>query len=229
MCGRYTLTVDEAVVLERFDLQSSLAQHRPRFNIAPTQMAPVVLNETPRQLSVARWGLIPGWAKDAGIGARLINARAETLPEKPAFRAAFKRRRCLVVADGFYEWRKDGATRTPLFIRLKSGEPFALAGLWDVWQPPEGEPVRSFTIITTGPNELVATIHNRMPAILTREAERAWLDESAGPLELMAMLRPFDPQQMEAWAVSRRVNTPANDDAGLIAPSRYNMPHPVHP
>lgn len=229
MCGRYTLTVDEAVVLERFDLQSSLAQHRPRFNIAPTQIAPVVLNETPRQLSVARWGLIPGWAKDAGIGARLINARAETLPEKPAFRAAFKRRRCLVVADGFYEWRKDGATRTPLFIRLKSGEPFALAGLWDVWQPPEGEPARSFTVITTEPNELVATIHNRMPAILTREAERAWLDESAGPLELMAMLRPFDPQQMEAWDVSRRVNTPANDDAGLIAPSRYNMPHPARP
>ena len=219
MCGRYTLTVDEAVVLERFDLQSSLAGHQPRFNIAPTQMAPVVLNETPRQLSVARWGLIPGWAKDPFIGARLINARAETLPEKPAFRAAFKRRRCLVIADGFYEWRKDGATKTPMFIHLKSGKPFAFAGLWEMWKPPEGDAVRSCAIITTEPNELMATIHNRMPAILTREAERAWLDDSAGPVALMAMLQPFNSQQMEAYTVSQRVNRPANDDAALIAPA----------
>ncbi|MGQ9814958.1 MAG: SOS response-associated peptidase [Candidatus Roseilinea sp.] len=219
MCGRYTLTVDEAVVLKRFDLQSSLAEHRPRFNIAPTQPVPVILNETPRQLSVARWGLIPGWAKDPSIGARLINARAETLPEKPAFRAAFARRRCLVIADGFYEWHKDGGAKTPMFIHLKSGEPFAFAGLWEIWQPPEGDPLRSCAIITTEPNELIATIHNRMPVILTREAERTWLDDNAEPAALMALLRPFEAQQMEAYTVSQRVNRPANDDAALIAPA----------
>ena len=218
MCGRYTLTVDENAVLERFDLQSSQAPHEPRFNIAPTQVVPVVLNDTPQQLSTVQWGLIPSWAKDPSIGSKMINARAETLTEKPAFRNAFKRRRCLVVADGFYEWRKDGTAKTPMFIHLKSGEPFALAGLWELWKPPEGEWVRSCTIITTEPNELMATIHNRMPAILTRENERAWLDGEADQVELMAMLKPIDPNQMEAYEVSRRVNTPNNDDAALVKP-----------
>ncbi|MCS7061518.1 MAG: SOS response-associated peptidase [Anaerolineae bacterium] len=216
MCGRYTLTVDEEAVMRRFHLDSSEAGHTPRFNIAPTQMAPVVLNEAPRRLSVGRWGLIPAWSKDATIGARLINARAETLIEKPAFRTPLKRRRCLVPADGFYEWRAEGKSKTPFFIRLKSGEPFALAGLWEVWQPPTGEPLRTFTIITVEANECIAPFHARMPAILPREVEQAWVDPETPAVELMAVLAPFPAREMEVWAVSRRVNSPANDDASLI-------------
>ena len=216
MCGRFTLTLDEAELVERFDLTASDAAHTPRFNIAPTQAAPVVLSESPDRLSVAQWGLIPSWAKDPTIGARMINARAETVQEKPSFRTAFKRRRCLVPADGFYEWSKAAAAKVPLYIRLKTGEPFALAGLWEVWRPPEGDPIRTFTILTTDPNELLATIHNRMPVILSRENERAWLDNTAGPVELMAMLQAYPSALMEFYEVSKRVNAPRNDDPSLI-------------
>jgi putative SOS response-associated peptidase YedK len=216
MCGRFTLTLDEAELVARFDLKASDAAHTPRFNIAPTQMAPVVLNESPDRLSVAQWGLIPSWAKDPTIGARMINARAETAQEKPSFRTAFKRRRCLVPADGFYEWRKTEGAKVPLYIRLKTGEPFALAGLWEVWKPPEGDPVRTFTILTAEPNELLATIHNRMPVILPRENEQAWLDNTAGPVELMAMLQPYSSELMEAYEVSKRVNSPRSDEPALI-------------
>jgi putative SOS response-associated peptidase YedK len=208
--------------MERFNLDSAdtPAQQAtaPRFNIAPTQDVPVVLNESPTRLSVVQWGLIPSWAKDPAIGAQMINARAETLPEKPAFRTAFKKRRCLVLADGFYEWRKedDGKTKTPMYVRLKSGEPFALAGLWEVWASPEGEKHRTCTIITTEPNELVATIHNRMPAMLPRDIEMDWLDDTVDQIALMGMLKPYAADAMEAYPVSRRVNTPANDDPTLI-------------
>jgi putative SOS response-associated peptidase YedK len=216
MCGRYTLTIDEAMAMDRFDLDASEAAHTPRFNIAPTQAVPVVLNEAPRRLSVARWGLIPSWAKDPAIGSRMINARAETLAEKASFRAAFKRRRCLVLADGFYEWRKDGTAKTPMYARLKTGEPFALAGLWEVWKPPEGDALRTCTIITTEPNALLAPIHNRMAVILSREYEQAWLDADTEPLELMAMLQPYPADLMEAREVSRRVNSPAVDEPSLV-------------
>lgn len=206
--------------MERFHLDSADAVSAPRYNVAPTQDVSVVLNESPTRLSVVQWGLIPGWAKDPGIGAQMINARAETVAEKPAFRSAFKKRRCFVLADGFYEWRKegDGKTKTPMYLRLKSGEPFALAGLWEVWNSPEGEPRRTCTIITTEPNELVAPIHNRMPAILPRDAEAAWLDGSLEPAALMALLKPYPADQMQAHAVSRRVNAPQNDEPALIEP-----------
>jgi len=223
MCGRFTLTLDEAELVDRFDLKASDAAHTPRFNIAPTQAAPVVLSEMPDRLSVALWGLIPSWAKDPTIGARMINARAETVQEKPSFRTAFKRRRCLVPADGFYEWSKAAATKMPLYIRLKTGEPFALAGLWEVWRPPEGDPVRTFTILTTEPNELLATIHNRMPVILSRENERAWLDNTAGPVELMAMLQAYPSALMEFYEVSKRVNAPRNDDPSLIERTQSSL------
>jgi putative SOS response-associated peptidase YedK len=220
MCGRFTLTVDPEELMEHFHLDSSDEQTAPRYNIAPTQQVGVVLNESPARLSMVQWGLIPGWAKDPGIGAQMINARAETLPEKPAFRSAFKKRRCLVLADGFYEWRKeeDGKTKTPIYLHLKSNEPFAMAGLWEVWISPEGVKRRTCTIITTQPNELVTPIHNRMPVILPRETEADWLDGNAMAPALMAMLKPYAAELMQAHAVSRRVNAPANDDPTLIQP-----------
>ncbi|MCL4506942.1 MAG: SOS response-associated peptidase [Chloroflexi bacterium] len=220
MCGRFTVTVDPEELMERFHLQAADEMPAPRYNVAPTQNVPVVLNESPTRLSTVQWGLIPPWAKDPAIGAQMINARAETVPEKPAFRAAFKKRRCLVLADGFYEWRKedDVKTKTPMLVRLKSGEPFAMAGLWELWTSPDGRTRRTCTIITTNPNELVAPIHNRMPVILPRYMESDWLDDSIGPLALAALLRPYPADEMQAFAVSRRVNAPANDDSDLVQP-----------
>ena len=206
--------------MQRFHLQTAEAMPAPRYNVAPTQTVAVVLNESPDRLSMAQWGLIPSWARDPAIGSQMINARAETLAEKPSFRAALKKRRCLVLADGFYEWRKetDGKIKTPLYIRLASGEPFAMAGLWEMWTSPDGEKRRTCTIVTTFPNELMARIHNRMPVILPREMCADWLDDSMPALALNAMLKPFSAELMQAYPVSRRVNMPANDDPTLVQP-----------
>ncbi len=217
MCGRFTLTVDPDELMQHFHLSTAEASTAPRYNIAPTQDVAVVLNETPDRLSMVQWGLIPGWAKDPAIGAQLINARGETLAEKPAFRAAFKKRRCLVLADGFYEWRReaDGKTKTPMYARLNSGEPFAMAGLWEVWKSPEGKARRTCTIITTEPNDLLSGVHNRMPVILPRDAEGDWLDDNLPALALMSMLKPYSADLMQVYPVSRRVNAPANDEPSL--------------
>jgi putative SOS response-associated peptidase YedK len=221
MCGRFTLTVDPEELMERFHLDAAEAPSSPRYNIAPTQDVAVILSESPSRLSVATWGLIPNWAKDPGIGAQMINARGETLPEKPSFRSAFKKRRCLVLADGFYEWRReaDGKTKTPMLMRLKDGEVFAFAGLYELWKTPEGQDLRSCTIVTCEPNELMQTIHNRMPVILPRDAEAEWLDVNTPALALMAMLRPYRAEDMTAFAVSKRVNNPAYDDALVMQPA----------
>jgi putative SOS response-associated peptidase YedK len=221
MCGRFTLTVDPEDLMERFHLESAEQMPTPRYNVAPTQSIPVILNESPNRLSLAQWGLIPSWAKDPAIGGQMINARAETLAEKPAYRTAFKKRRCLVPADGFFEWRKeaDGKTKTPMYIHLKTGAPFAFAGLWEVWTSPEGETRRTCTLVTTEPNDLLATIHNRMPVILPRDAEADWLDNKLEVLALMSMLKPYPADQLEAYAVSRRVNTPAVDEPALLQPA----------
>jgi putative SOS response-associated peptidase YedK len=221
MCGRFTLTIDPAELMEHFHLNAADEPVVPRYNVAPTQNVAVVLNESPERLSVVQWGLIPSWAKDPAIGAQMINARAETLAEKPAFRAAFKKRRCLVLADGFYEWRKeaDGKTKTPMYARLKTGKPFAMAGLWEVWKTPAGGARRSCTIITTEPNELMSTIHNRMPVILPRDLEADWLDDNLQALALLSMLKPYAADQMQVYPVSRRVNTPANDEPALVQPA----------
>jgi putative SOS response-associated peptidase YedK len=169
---------------------------------------------------LARWGLIPYWAKDAKIGYSLINARADTVAEKPAYRSAFKRRRCLVAADGFYEWKATGGkVKQPYFISLKDKEPFGFAGLWEHWDNPEdGKTVESFSIITTEPNELMAPIHNRMPAILTPEDYAAWLDPEEPPDHLKGLLRPYDPSQMEAYPVTTYVNRPVNQGPKCIEP-----------
>jgi putative SOS response-associated peptidase YedK len=222
MCGRYTLTVKPEDLKERFHLDSADATSAPRFNVAPTQDVPVVLNESPTRLSLVQWGLIPSWAKDPGIGAQLINARAETVAEKPSFRNAFKKRRCLVLADSFYEWRKDGEgsrpSKTPLRITLKAGEPFAMAGLWEVWTSPEGEKRRTCTIITTEANDLLASIHDRMPVILPPDQELRWLDDNLDAENLKGLLQPYPSNLLSFYEVSRRVNATQNDDPSVIDP-----------
>jgi putative SOS response-associated peptidase YedK len=220
MCGRYTLATSTKVLVERFRLAAEAPVLQPRFNIAPSQAVAVVPNRPECRLELFIWGLIPSWAKDPAIGNRMINARAETLAEKPSFRDALKRRRCLVLADGFFEWRKEGKQKTPIFVRLRSKEPFAFAGLWDRWRPPEGDEVHSCTIVTTDANALLASIHDRMPVILPPADYDAWLDPRPHePRELQALLRPFPGELMEAYAVSRLVNSPANDRPECIEPA----------
>ena len=225
MCGRFTLTlVDPAVLAAEFTLSGPLPPLAPRYNIAPTQPVAVVIHasgESHNRLGVMRWGLVPHWAKDRSIGPRLINARAETLHQKPSFRQALQRRRCLVVADGFYEWQKraDGA-RQPYFITLEERRPFGFAGLWERWRDPaSGEELVTCTLITTAAGGRLAPIHERMPVILPREAYAAWLaPELTDPQAARALLRPLPAENLCAWPVSRRVNSPANDDPELIAP-----------
>jgi len=189
----------------------------PRYNIAPTQSSFVVrLKEGQRELTEMRWGLVPFWADDLKIGSRMINAQSETCATKPAFRHAFRSRRCLVVADGFYEW----PTRDkPRLITLKNNEPFSFAGLWETWGSKDGNKIESFTILTTTPNEFMAPIHNRMPVMLAPECWATWLGESSATSdELLALCRPFPAERMTSWAVSRRVGNVNNTDATLVEP-----------
>jgi putative SOS response-associated peptidase YedK len=197
----------------------------PRYNIAPTQTVIVVNDTGDRQLVPMRWGLIPSWAKDPSIGNRMINARAESIAEKPAFRAALKRRRCIIPADGFYEWQRTVSSKQPVRIVLKSREPFGFAGLWEHWTSPTGEEVLSCTIITTEVNELLREVHHRMPAILPREAEAAWLDPKVQDTEtLLALLKPYPSEAMEYYPVDRLVNSPANDVPQCIIPVQHQPP-----
>ena len=221
MCGRFTLTVDTEGLPKTFPQFSFPAQSAPRFNVAPTQPILAVANDGRSAADFFVWGLIPSWAKDPEIGNRLINARAETLAEKPSFRGSYKYRRCLILADGFYEWKAEpGAkTKTPYFIRLTSAGPFAFAGLWDTWNSPDGSQLNSATIITTEPNSLLATLHNRMPVILSPDAYTQWLDPAPqDPERLQPLLKPFPADQMAAHPVSTMVNSPANDQPELIQP-----------
>ncbi len=223
MCGRFTLTValDELrAAFPWLGLPDGLNELMPRYNVAPTQPVAVVPNTGERRLDFFTWGLIPSWADDPKIGSRMINARAETLAEKPSFRAAFRRRRCLVLADGFYEWRKEPrGPKTPMYIALKSGEPFAFAGLWETWHSPLGDEILSCTIITTRPNELVRPIHDRMPVILPESAYDVWLDPAEQPPDVLSpLLGPYPAEEMAAYEVSPAVNNPANDMPECIAP-----------
>ena len=176
MCGRFVFYSDPAFMREQYGFSDTKIDFRPRYNIAPTQQVVTITNDGARRAEYMRWGLVPFWAKDLKIGSRMINAVGETAATKPAFRAAFKKRRCLVLADGFFEWRIDGKSKIPTYIFLKSREPFAFAGLWETWKSPEDEIVKSCTIITTKPNEFMEPIHNRMPVILSSETEALWLD-----------------------------------------------------
>jgi len=221
MCGRFGLTSDGEQLQLRFGFGWSQTgiTWRPRYNIAPTQdVLAVVQRGAERFSGLLRWGLVPYWAKDLSVGSKNINARSETVGEKPSFKQALVRRRCLVLADGFYEWRKDpDGRRTPLWIYLALGEPFAFAGLYDVWRAPTGERVGSCTILTTTPNELMEPIHNRMPVILPREAEGAWLNPKVGDMgEVRQLLVPYPAEEMAAYAVSDLVNNVKNDEPACI-------------
>jgi putative SOS response-associated peptidase YedK len=221
MCGRFTLTVDPGDLADFYPGTSVPEQMQARFNIAPTQPVAVVANTGENKLDYYVWGLVPSWAKDPSIGSRMINARAETLAEKPSFRTPFRRKRCLVLADGFYEWKKSptSSAKQPMYIYLKSRQPFAFAGLWDQWFAPDGSEVRSCTIITTEPNELLQPIHNRMPVILKRDAFAAWLvPQEQTPERLSSLLVPYPSSEMAAHEVSRLVNKPENDTRACIQP-----------
>jgi putative SOS response-associated peptidase YedK len=220
MCGRFTLTTDLELLEERFSFCAKSLSYKPRYNIAPSQpVLAVIGDDKGARAGLLRWGLIPSWAKDTEIGNRMINARSETIAEKPSFRRALQKRRCLILADGFYEWRKEGKKKTPLFISLASREPFAFAGLWETWRPPDGEPIHSCTIITTTTNSLMEPIHNRMPVILSRAAEALWLDRTIDdPQKLLPLLVPYAEMQMDAYEVALTVNSPKNDSPACVAP-----------
>jgi putative SOS response-associated peptidase YedK len=220
MCGRFTLTIDLADIAQKFGVEAtSQAMHTtPRYNIAPTQPVAVVMRNGTVHLDELRWGLIPSWAKDESIGAKMINARAETLAEKPSFRGLLRSKRCMILADGFYEWRQENGRKVPMYITMADHQPFAFAGLWDSWKSPSGEPLRTCTIITTEPNELLATIHNRMPAILLPEAYESWLDPAIRDEQLLERwLAPYPAGVMAARPVSRLVNDPRNDSPEILA------------
>ena len=219
MCGRFTLTTDLEQLEDCFSFHVADLSFHARYNIAPSQQVLAVLNSEERRGGFLRWGLIPSWAKDPSLGNRMINARAETLAEKPSFRRALQKRRCLVLADGFYEWKTEGKKKTPMYIALKSHEPFGFAGLWETWKSPDGEAIHSCTIVTTTPNTLMESIHNRMPVILARDAEAYWLDRSIeDPARLLPLLVPYSAQEMDAYAVSSAVNAPSNDSPRCIEP-----------
>jgi putative SOS response-associated peptidase YedK len=221
MCGRFTLTTSPEQLQDTFTWLSVPDEIQPRYNIAPSQPVAIVANDGKNQLDFYLWGLIPSWAKDPEIGNRLINARAETLIEKPSFRSAFRRKRCLVLADGFYEWRQEpaGQRKTPIYIKMVDSKPFAFAGLWESWQSPDGSEILSCAIITTEPNNLMRNIHNRMPVILPESAYPFWLESREPDLAgLQALLVPYPTHLMTAYPVSTLVNSPANEAPGCILP-----------
>ncbi|HEY8209268.1 MAG TPA: SOS response-associated peptidase [Myxococcaceae bacterium] len=220
MCGRVTCKTSGKDLQRAFSLIFEPLDLQPRYNIAPTQPLPVVVQRPDRVLAHVRWGLIPSWASDEKIGNRMINARAETLAQK--FRDALELRRCLVAVDGFYEWKSQGAKekKTPMYIHRQSGAPFAMAGLWERWKSPMGEVVESGTIITVPPNSLMKGIHNRMPAILPPEAYDEWLDPKNRDVErLMKLLVPYGREDLEAYSVSPLVNSPANEAPECVVPA----------
>jgi putative SOS response-associated peptidase YedK len=222
MCGRFTLTTDVDFVMTRFNISGKFGvdDYKLRYNIAPSQSVLCVIHDgRENRAGYLQWGLVPSWAKDPKVGYKMINARAETLADKPSFKASFKKRRCLIISDSFYEWKKDGQRKIPIRIKLKNDQPFAMAGLWERWLSNEGQEINSCSIITTTPNELMMDIHDRMPAILKPEYEHIWLDRSIEDTSyLKQFLTPYNPELMEAYEVSANVNSPKNDSSELIRP-----------
>ena len=218
MCGRYTLSTPAGRLAEEFQLDSTV-EIPPSYNVAPTQQVAAVLeDEGGRRLEMLRWGLVPSWADDPDIGARMINARSETAPEKPSFRRAFRGRRCLIAADGFYEWKREEGGKQPYYFRMQDGRPFAFAGLWESWDKGGGE-LLTCTILTTRPNSVLEGIHDRMPVILPHDAYNAWLDPDADREELGELMIPYPGDDLETYPVSRFVNSPRNNDERCIEPA----------
>jgi putative SOS response-associated peptidase YedK len=220
MCGRYTYFPGEFSDLRlTWKVDSEIPLLTPRCNIAPSQEAPVIVEaEGKRSIELFQWGLIPSWAKDPTIGKKMINARAETLAEKPSFKRLLKGRRCIVLADSFYEWRKESKRRVPMRFKLRSGEPFVFAGLWDSWRQPDGNLVRTYTIITTEPNDVLRPIHNRMPAMLKHDDALKWLCADDEIAHALSLLKPYLSDDMEGYDVSPLVNDPRNDSPECIRP-----------
>lgn len=219
MCGRFVLTADPELIQQAFNLDS-MPDLAPRYNIAPTQAVSVITNENPRALTFYRWGLIPSWAKEPEIGSRMINARAEGIEDKPAFRAAFKRRRCIVPASGFYEWKKlDTKNKAPMYIQVKDQPVVGFAGLWEIWNAPDGGEWRTFTIITTEANDFIRPIHDRMPVILHPRDYETWLAPGeVAPASLKLLLKPYEADAMKAHEVSKMVNRAGTDLPEMIEP-----------
>ncbi len=217
MCGRFVLTADPQQIQLAFDLDVAPAQMMPRYNIAPSQPVAVITNENPAEMTFHRWGLVPSWAKDLSIGNSLINARAETAAEKPSFKHALKRRRCLIPANGFYEWPTKG--KNPMYIHLDDNQVFAFAGLWEIWRDPDGGELRTCTILTTEPNDFVKTFHHRMAVILPQSQYETWLTAGElSPVEAMDALQPVPAAVMHAYEVSKAVNNVGYDSPECIAP-----------
>jgi putative SOS response-associated peptidase YedK len=230
VCNRYRLTHSKEYLTERFEVEASdeELEDRPRYNIAPTQQVLIVRKEhgeKVRQLTTMRWGLIPSWAKDESIGTRTLNARSETVTTTPAFRESIRRKRCLIPADGFYEWQKMGSVKQPYCFEVGEGEVFALAGLWDQWKSPEGQIVESCTILTTTANSLVADMHDRMPVIVPPDKYELWLDPDVNAFEAIRdILKPYDANSMRRYPVSRKLNNSKIDDAEFASPVTLETP-----
>jgi len=224
MCGRFVLMSPGKLLAERLELEEK-PDLEPRYNIAPSQPVPVIrVISSRRELSMLRWGLIPFWAKDPKIGYKMINARSESVGEKPAFRSAFRQRRCLILADGFYEWDRSKKPKRPYLFRMKDEKPFAFAGLWEHWQGAEGDTIESCTILTTDANDLVAALHDRMPVILSPGHYASWIDpDQKNPEMLRELLVPYPADEMEAYPVTTKVNKPTYDEPDCITPSTATM------
>lgn len=219
MCGRFTFSMDMEELAEAFPGVDFSIYFEPNYNIAPSQDVLAISNIDASKATLLRWGLVPHWAKDITIGNKMINARGETLAEKPSFKHPYKRQRCLIVADGFYEWKKEQDKKTPMHIRMKTKKPFAFAGLWERWSPPDQGPLFSCTIITTDANDLLAPVHHRMPVILQPEDYDLWLSSKEQPAEnLNHLLTAYPSDEMICYPVSRMVNNPKNNSPECIKP-----------
>ena len=221
MCGRYSFAQLSSEVEKRFKIQVDGNTYVARYNNAPGQKLGVITNQSPNNLNLHHWGLLPSWAQDPRMAFKMINARGESLQDKPAFKEAFSSKRCLVPADGFYEWKKHGKQNTPYYIRLKSKEMFAFAGLWEEWKGANNMIKQTFTIITTESNEMMKPLHPRMPVILPHHLEKEWL-ENSDITDLQKMIQSFDTIKMEAFEVSTQINKVENDDPNLILPYQNN-------
>jgi putative SOS response-associated peptidase YedK len=230
MCGRFVRQKDVDAIVRDFGVEKVACGLAPSYNVAPTQQVGVIIEDGIKQLVSVRWGLVPSWASGLSVGNTMINARAETVAHKGSFREAFEKRRCLVVADGFYEWRKEGKTKQPIFIRLKTDRAFGFAGLYENWLSPDGRNIRTCTIITTEPNEKMKTIHNRMPVIIPMEQEETWLRSESDPTRLLSLLKPYPAEEMQTYEVSALVNSPANDSPECMRPATAQiLAQPVLP
>ena len=216
MCGRYNITYDIDELLGDLDLLMPDFEFEPRYNIAPSQRLPIISSDAPKELKLYRWGLVPFWAKDPKIGYKMINARGETIAQKPAFRNAYKKRRCLIPATGFYEWQKTATGKQPMHIHLTTGKVMTFAGLWEIWEDAEEREMRSFTIITTTPNELMAPIHDRMPVIVAQEDRADWLNTDLPPEEVQHLVKPFPDGYLQADRISTKVNSPRNEGPEIL-------------